>query len=262
MIRSARANLIQLSAPSSLTGLGASAILALVTVMLFVGSTDDVIEERGPLGESATLEMVASADGLALALASTISLVGLVVMAVHASAVASDYSTGMIRVAAVRQPKRVPLLAGKALALAAATVVVTLVVMLTTIGAGLAFAPDQVDTGQWFTGPGIAAFAKAGGNYLVAALGWGVIGQVLATLFRSSVTALAIGVLVAIPLDLVLTDTVEQARPWLPGQLFQAVARGGTQHLDYAPSLATVILAGVGALALSLAVFQLRDITA
>ena len=263
MIRSARANLIQLTSRGYLLGgLGCSAVLALVTVMLFVGSTDEAVEERGPLGDSATLEQIASSSGLALALGSTISLVGLVLMAVNASAVASDYSTGMIRNLAVHQPNRMRLLAGKALALAAATLIVTLVVVVTAIGAAIAFAPTEVDTSQWFTSSGLRALTETSMNYYVAALGWGVFGQVIATISRSSVVALGTGVMVAIPLDLVLSDTVESTRRWLPGQLFQAVARGGTRTLEYAPSLATVLIAGAMALGISFVVFDHRDIVA
>ena len=54
----------------------------------------------------------------------------------------------------------------------------------------------------------------------------GLLGQVVATLSRSSVVSLATGVMIAIPLDMIVTDTIESARPWLPGQLFQAVAQG------------------------------------
>ncbi|MFV0524994.1 MAG: hypothetical protein ACK5RL_10885 [Acidimicrobiales bacterium] len=263
MIRSTRASLMQLTSRNYLlAGLGCSFVLALVTVMLYVGSTDEAVEERGPLGDSATPEMIASSEGLALALGSTISLVGLVLMAVSASAVASDYSTGMIRILAVRQPGRFRLIAGKALALALATLVATALVVATTIGAAVAFAPSDVDTGQWFTSAGLRALAEASVNYFVAALGWVVFGQFLATVTRSAVVALATGVLVAIPLDLVLTDTVESTRPWLPGQLFQAVARGGTRNLEYGSSLATVMIAGFLLMAVSFMVFHRRDITA
>lgn len=263
MIRSARANLIQLTSRSYLlAGIGCSAILAFVTVMLNVGSSEATVEERGPLGDSATLEQLASPSGLALALGSTITMVGMVVMAVNASAVAADYSTGMIRNLAVRQPNRVRLLSGKTLALAIATLIVTILIVATTIGAAMVFAPAEVDTGQWFTGSGLRALTETSANYYIALLGWGVFGQVVATLSRSSVVALATGVMVAIPLDLVLTDTVDNARPWLPGQLLQAVARGGTRHLEYAPSLATVTIGIAASLSISLAVFHHRDIAA
>jgi hypothetical protein len=261
MIRSARSTLLQLASRNYLlAGIGASAVLALVTVMLYVGSTDDVIEERGPLGESATIEMVGSSGGLALAVGSTISMVGLVMMAVHASVIASDYSTGMIRNLVVRQPDRTRLLAGKSLALAFATLLVTLVVVATSTVAAVAFAPAEVDTGQWFTSDGLQALFTGGLNYFLAALGWGVFGQVIAVLARSAIVALAVGVMVAIPLDLVLTDTVESTRPWLPGQLLQAVARGGTRTLEYGPSVASVVAACAVGLGVSLLVFRSRDI--
>jgi len=73
--------------------------------------------------------------------------------------------------------------------------------------------------------------------------------------------SLATGVIIAIPLDMIVTDTIERARPWLPGQLFHAVALGGTQYLEYGSSLATVLAGGVAALAVALAVFHRRNVT-
>jgi ABC-2 type transport system permease protein len=262
MIRSARANLWLLTSRNYvLAGLGCTGLLAFVTIMLNVGQAEATVDERGPLGEAPTLDQLASARGLALALGGTITLVGLVLMAVNASAVASDHSTGMVRNLLVRQPNRVWLLAGKSLALAATTAVVTALVVAVTLGAGMAFAPEGVDTAQWLTGDGLRALAETTGNFYLAALGWGLLGQVVATLSRSSVVSLATGVMLAIPLDMIVTDTIQSARPWLPGQLFQAVARGGTQHLEYGQSLATVLAGGVAALGVALAVFHHRDVT-
>lgn len=261
MSRSAKSTLIQLLSRNYLiAGIGCSAILAFVTVMLNIGSPEEVVEERGPLGESATLEQVASSGGLALALAGTITMVGMVQLAVNASVIASDYSTGSIRNLVVRQPNRLRLLAGKTLALGVATLAVTVAMVVVTTAAAVAFAPAEVDTSVWFSGSGFRALGETSVNYFVALLGWGVLGQVVATLTRSSVVALATGVMIAIPLDLVLADTVESSRPWLPGQLFQALAHGGTRHLAYASSLVTVLGAGAACLILSFGVFHYRDI--
>jgi ABC-2 type transport system permease protein len=262
MIRSTRAHLLLLTSRNYLlAGLGCTGLLAFITVMLNVGEAEATVDERGPLGEAPTLDQLAASRGLALALGGTITLVGLVLMALNASAVAADHSTGMVRNLLVRQPSRLRLLAGKSLALAVATLAVTALTVAVTIGAGLAFAPQGVDTAEWFTGDGLRALAETTGNLYLAALGWGLLGQVVATLSRSSVVSLATGVMIAIPLDMIVSDTIESARPWLPGQLFQAVARGGTQHLDYGSSLATVLAGGVAALALALAVFDRRDVT-
>jgi ABC-2 type transport system permease protein len=262
MIRSARANLLLLTSRNYLlAGLGCAGLLAFITVMLNVGAAEATVDERGPLGDSPTLDQLASARGLALALGGTVTLVGLVLMAVNASAIASDYSTGTVRNQLVRQPNRLRLLAGKSLALAVATAGVVALVVAVTIGAALAFAPAGVDTAEWFTGEGVRAIAETSGNLYLAALGWGVLGQVVATLSRSSIVSLTTGVMIAIPLDMIVTQASDTARPWLPGQLFQAVARGGTQHLEYASSFATVLAGGLAALTVALAVFCRRDVT-
>jgi ABC-type transport system involved in multi-copper enzyme maturation permease subunit len=262
MIRSARANLLLLTSRNYLlAGLGCTGLLAFIAVMLNVGSAEATADERGPLGESPSLDQLASARGLALALGGTVTFAGLVLMAVNATAVASDYSTGTVRNQLVRQPDRLRLLAGKSLALAVATAAVTALVVAITIVSGVAFAPDGVDTAEWFTVDGLRALAETSGNLYLAALGWGLIGQVVATLSRSSVVALTTGVMIAIPLDMIVTQASDSARAWLPGQLFQAVARGGTQHLEYASSLTTVVVGGLAALTVALAVFRHRDVT-
>lgn len=262
MTRSLGATLLQLTGRGYLlAGFGATSALTLVTVMLFVGSTDEAVEERGPLGDSATLSMLNAVDGLGRAMGSTISLVGLVVMALSASVVAADYSTGMVRMLAVRQPNRIALLAGKCAALGVASAVITVVVVVTAAVAAVLFAPPEVDVALWFSGEGLAALGEAAVNYFVAALGWSVLGQMVATLTRSAVVALATGITLAIPLDLVLSDTVESSRRWLPGQLLQAVARGGTRNLNYGASLITVLAASVAAVLVSCIVFSRRDIS-
>jgi ABC-2 type transport system permease protein len=262
MIRSARSSLMLLASRNYvLAGLGSAAMLAFITVMLNVGDATDVVDERGPLGDGLTLDQLAEPSGLAAALGGTVALVGLVVMAVHASAVAADHATGALRNLLVRQPNRLRLLAGKSLALAAATAVAVTVVVAVTVGASVAFAPEGIDTGEWFTADGLGELAATTGNVYLATLAWGLLGLVMASISRSAVFSLATGVMIAIPVDLIVSNTVESARPWLPGQLFQAVARGGTADLEYSSSVVTVLAGGLAGLALALTVFQRRDVT-
>lgn len=263
MIRSFRSTLLTLASRGYLLGgLGAIVGLACLSVMINVGDAEPTVDTRGPLGESLTLAQLDSSDGLALAMGGTIALVGMVVLAVHANVIAADYANGSIRNLLVRQPNRLRLLAGKSLALAVATVGAVLVMVAVSAAAALAFAPAGTDTGLWFDGDGLAALGRTFANLTMAALGWGLFGQVLAVASRSAVVSLATGVIVAIPLDMTLSETAEGTKRWLPGQILQSISRGGTVDVDYDLALITALVAIVVAAVASAALFQRRDVVA
>lgn len=263
MIRSFRSTLLTLASRGYLLGgLGTMAGLTFLSVMINVGDAEPTVDERGPLGESVTMAQLDSAEGLAVAMGGTIALIGMVVLAIHASVIASDYANGTIRNLLVRQPNRLRLLAGKSLALVVATTGAVAVTVVVGTATAVAFAPAGADTSLWFGGDGLAELGRTTLNVSLAALGWGLFGQVLAVASRSAVVSLATGVLVAIPLDMTISDTAEGAKRWLPGQILQSISRGGTTDVDYAPALVTAGVAVAVAAAASAVLFQRRDVVA
>lgn len=263
MIGSFRGTLMTLTSRNYVMGgLGAVVLLAFLSVMLNVGEAEETPDSRGPLGDSLTFSDLATAEAPAQALGGTIGLVGMVILAVHATAIASDYSTGAIRNLLVRQASRPRLLAGKALALAAVTLVAVGAILATTVLTARLFVPSDIDTSQWFTTEGVAALARSTGNLTLAALGWGLLGQVLAVLSRSAVVSLAVGVGLAIPIDMTISNAVDGAEPWLPGRILQALASGGTQDIAYDRALTTALIAAALATIGSMVIFRHRDVTA
>lgn len=263
MIRAMRSTLLMLASRAYLlAGLGSVAGFTFVSVLLTVSDATDVVDDRGPLGETVTLTDLAAPQGLAQTLTTSITLVGVVMLAVHATAMASDYPSGVIRNLLVRQPNRTRLLIGKSLGLVIGTIAATAIVIAVGTITALAFAPAEVDTGNWFTTEGLAALARSSGNLLLAALAWGILGQVLAVVTRSAVVSLAIGASLAIPLDIVVSAASTSAKAWLPGQLLQSISRGGTSDVAYDQALLTVSIATAAAAIAAAWLFQRRDITA
>jgi ABC-type transport system involved in multi-copper enzyme maturation permease subunit len=263
MIRSAKSQLIALTNRRSLLGaLGAAAFLAFVSVLLNVAAAGPVPDERGPIGTGLTTHQLVASDGLARTLAATITLVGIVALTLNAASVAADFSSGAIRNYLVRQPRRRSFIAGKILALAAMTLAMICTVVIVSIITATAFAAGRgLSIDAWFTGSGLAALARSTLNLGLAALGWGALGLTLAYLTRSAVTSIAIGVVVAIPLDVAVSTAWNASKSWLPGRLLEAVAAGGNANANYVGAVTVLGVALVTCWTLSAQVFARRDIT-
>jgi ABC-type transport system involved in multi-copper enzyme maturation permease subunit len=264
MIRSAKSQLIALTNRRYLLGaLGAAAFLAFVSVLLNVAAAGPVPDERGPIGTGLTTHQLVASDGLARAVAATITLVGIVALTLNAASVAADFSSGAIRNYLVRQPRRRNFIAGKVLALAVMTLALICTVALVSIATATAFAAGRgLSIDAWFTAPGFAALARATLNLSLAALGWGALGLTVAYLTRSAVTSIAFGVLVAIPLDVAVSTAWKASKSWLPGRILEAVAAGGNANASYVAALSVLGVALVACWTLSAQVFTHRDITA
>lgn len=262
MIRSVRSALVLLTSRAyALVGLGSIAALSAIVVLLKVADAGTTIDEQGPMGDSLTIAGLSEPGGLGAAVSGTIALVGLTVLAVHATAAASDHATGVLRNLLVRQPSRWRLLAGRSVALAMWTVAATAVAVLVAVAATYAVAPEGVDTTAWTEPEGLRRLAAASLNLLLASLGWGLLGQVLAVVSRSAVVSLAIGAAVAIPLDVTISEAWPSGRPWLVGRVLEAVSLGGTADITYGRALVTLASAAVVAVAVAVWSFERRDVT-
>lgn len=242
LIRSALASTVLLRSRAYLLGgIGAAVALASLVIWMNADEAGTASEEQGPMGTTLTIAELNASDGLAGLLANTTTMLGIVILAVCATAVASDFSSGAIRNLLVRQPRRSSWFIGKFIALLGyvATSVAAVVVAGTAVA--VLTAPAGVDTSVWFTSDGLAALAAGSAKLFLATAGWGAFGLVLALGTRSAVVSLAAGVTVAIPLDMVVHESVSGSAQWLPGQLFQSIAQGGGDDVSFARSLITVI---------------------
>jgi ABC-type transport system involved in multi-copper enzyme maturation permease subunit len=235
------------------------AVAALGTVLTF-------LTERPPAVEGGPVHAGSLADpsGLVQGLQQVSILLGVVSLCVTAAALAGDYAYGTLRNQLMAQPHRLRLLAGKCLALATFVVGLVAAAALGNAALSFAFAPVKgTPTDAWLTTRGLVALAQGVTNAALCGVGFGVLGAVMAVVFRSPAAAISVGVGYALPVEIITTSVWGPAGQWLPAQLLQTLASGGSGY-SIAYSAAGTRLLGYGAIAvLVIAIlFRRRDVTA
>jgi ABC-2 type transport system permease protein len=264
MLRSLLSEWVKLRRRAMVLGGGGTivAFAALTTMLTFTTASSTPGDAAGP-GASATTGQLASADGLALTIAGTATFIGVVTLAVWAIAVAGEYSQGTLRNLLVRQPRRLRLLAGKLLALASFTAAALVVAAAVASVVAVLLAPGRdIATAAWVTGDGLAALGAGFGNLLLATLGWGLLGALLALLLRSPAAAVGAGVAYALPFELVIATAWASGARWLPGQLLGTLADGGAATVSYGRAALVLTLYGTLTITLCATLFTRRDVTA
>jgi ABC-2 type transport system permease protein len=93
-----------------------------------------------------------------------------------------------------------------------------------------------------------------------AGLPLGVTVMIATSLTRSSAMAIGIGIGFLLVVEGLITIVAPDAGPYLPGGTLNTLAAGGNDQLAWGAALALVVLYGVVAATVSLAVFRTRDI--
>jgi len=261
MLRSFRSEWIKLRRRAMVLG-GAGTLVgfAVLTVALTLMTASTTPADQGP-DQGLTLAQLAAGDGLARTIGGAAQFIGVVALAMFAISMAGEYTQGTLRNLLVRQPRRVRLLGGKLLALASFTAVAVVTAEVAAVVTALVVAPSQdIATAAWFTSDGWAALASGLGNLLLATLGWGLIGALLALLLRSPAAAVGVGLAYALPFELLVTSAWDSGVRWLPGQLLGTLASGGAATVTY--GRAALLLAIYAALAVTagMTLFARRDV--
>lgn len=225
-----------------LVTLGGSALFALIPTAIVVGTASGPGGVAGAPprpGGGVSVAELEQADGPVQALASSVSLLGLLALSLFAFVAASEFSTGSIRNLLVRASSRTRLFVGSYLGL------VSLIAVGAVIAAGTAFVTSLVvassagiDTTAWLTGHGAAETLAGTANLALAMSGFGTIGYALGTLLRSPAAAIGVGAAWLLPFEAILAASVDGADRWLPGRLLSALVSGGTDTLAYGYALA------------------------
>lgn len=257
-----RSELLKLRRRGMLFAAGLVAASVSLAVGFLIGRAGEPANGSRLGSDELTMEILAHADGFAKALALASELVGAVILAIFAYSIAAEFSQATIRNLLVREPRRLRLLSGKLLALAAYTSVAVggAAVIALAIAMGVAQA-NGIDSSAWLSGHGLVETAETTGRLILAAIGWGLLGAVLGLLLRSSTTAVAAGLAYALPLENLLTSVWSVGAEWLPGQLLESLAEGGAADVSLTRAAMLLAIYAVGALALAAIVFQRRDIT-
>jgi ABC-type transport system involved in multi-copper enzyme maturation permease subunit len=243
--------------------LGLSAVLAaLVNTVMFQAAVDAQGQPTaGPGVAFPSVQVLETVQGLTAGVAAASSMLGVVTLAFWALLTATDYSTGFVRLLVAAQPRRWPLLVGKAVALALWTAGAALVALLVNVGvAPVAASSAGLDTAAW---EAVAAgdLAAAWARLFSALLVWGLLGLALATVTRSAAVAISLGVGWVLLLEGVLASVLGSVADVLPGSVLTALATGGTDAVSQGQALALGGTYTVLALVTALVVLQRRDVT-
>ena len=266
MRHSFRSELIRIWRPSFLFGgIGVMAgFAALVSIFIFTSAEQTPVSAPPAVGQGPgayTVAEIASPDGFLTALGTVSRLAGVILLALWAIAMATDYSTGLIRILVQAQPKRIMLMLGKLLALAvftllAATVTTALVVIIARPLARL----EGIQVQAWRS-DFLFHLLKGYFDFTVAVLVWGLIGLMLAVLTRSAALAIGIGIGFLLVVESLITIVASGASSYLPGGSLDALAAGGNDQLSWGAALGIAVLYGAIATTVSLLTFRGRDVT-
>jgi ABC-2 type transport system permease protein len=260
MIAAIKSELIRLKRPSFIYGgVGLMGMFAaLMTIFAFsTAGGDTTAPGPGGLPDLSALE---AAGGFLASLGTISTIVGLITLAFWAIAAATDYSSGLVRVITQAQPNRITLLLGKTGALALWTAVgtfaATLVAAASSFGLAAMF---DVNTEAWSQG-WLTTLASGWTNLYLAAMVWGIIGLVIATVTRSSGLAIAGGIGYLMVVENMIGLVAEGATDWMPGGVLTALAGGGTATIGYLTALALAATYAASAMTLAALTVRTRDI--
>jgi hypothetical protein len=237
---------------------------ALISVFIYTAakSGPPVPSAAGQANGFASIAQIARPGGFLAPLSVLSRPAGVIMLALWAIAVATDYSTGLIRIVVQAYPKRVPLLASKIVALAAFTVMAATIAYLVMIFCARPLARlEGISVDHWHA-DFASHFFKGYFDFTVAMLVWGLIGLMLAVVTRSSAMAIGIGIGFLLVVESLITIVAANAAKYLPGGTLNTLVQGGTDGFPWAAALGVVVLYGVIAAAVSLVVFRTRDIVA
>jgi ABC-2 type transport system permease protein len=241
----------------------AIAVTTLGTIIGILSAGDSSSKHGFANTTQLTHHQLISSHGLADALGGASLLLGVITLAIVAASVAGEYSAGTLRNLLIRQPHRRSLLLGKLLGLAIAVAGAVIIASLVAdIGGIIAATSKGINIHAWGSTTGIGRLLAAEGELVASTLGWGLLGALLAIVFRSPVVAIGVGVVYALPLENIIGGISNGVSRWLPGKLFAAIAAGGNSTASFSTAAITVaVYAGI-ALALCIRLFTRRDVAA
>ena len=237
---------------------------ALVSVFIFTAakSSTAVPPAAGQGFGFATVAQIASPGGFLTALSTVSGPAGVVLLALWAMAVATDYSTGLIRILVQAYPHRMKLLGGKIAALGAFSLIATTITFLIVVFLARPLARlEGIKVEAWRT-DFASHFLKGYFDFTLALMVWGLIGLMLAVLTRSAALAIGIGIGYLLVVESLIAIVAPDAKKYLPGGTLTNLVSGGTPGLSWGASIGLVVLYGIIAIVVSLVVFRARDIVA
>ena len=263
MIAAFRSELVKLLRLATVAGYATAAagFTVMLTVVTIINA--DNPSGHGPANRSIDLTQLAEPAGYLAGFESASGFLGIVALALFASSVAAEFSTGTIRALLVIDSRRRQLLAGKTVGLAALLVIV--ITVAAVIGAIVAFAiggAQGVNTNAWTTASALTDGAAIIANAALATVVWGLFGGLLAMLTRSAAISIAAGVAYfLIGEQLILHSLWPSTADWLPAGVLDTLAQGGTDTRGYTAALGLTALYALAVYTATTTTFERRDVT-
>jgi hypothetical protein len=91
----------------------------------------------------------------------------------------------------------------------------------------------SIDTTAWTSNTALNDLAHSIPHGYLVSLGYGVLGTALAIMLRSPAAAIALGVAYVLPGEAIINTLWNSGDRWLPGQLLDTLAHGGTSTASY-----------------------------
>ena len=212
-------------------------------------------------GRTVGREVLGLATGGVQGFTSVGGFLGIIALCVFAAQTAQEYTYGTLRNLLVRQPSRMKILIGKFISMALFAIVMISVAAVISIAISYILAPGaKVSTDLWFTSDGFDAIFTTFVNVTISVVAFGIVGMVLGLLFRSPISAISLGVLWLLIIEVLLMAVKNSLQSWLPGAQLSAIASGGSPDLTYQHALTVGgLYVAVGAIVASV-LFVRRDV--
>lgn len=223
-------------------------------------------QQRGP---TIPVPLLEGKDGAVFAFQATGQLLGIIALVIAAANLATEYTSGTLKVLLVREPRRTVFLAGKILAVATFVTLGIAITLAASMGTSVAFAAARgISMSAWWTADGAWEVAKAFGNVTAAAWVWGLLGTMLAAIFRNGFPAIGIGIAYPLVVEQLLGLALPDVVKWMPGSVLgtftaghTAKAFGQSAGIDYVSAAILVLAYGVAFLLVPMVLLARRDVT-
>jgi ABC-type transport system involved in multi-copper enzyme maturation permease subunit len=209
------------------------------------------------------------ADGWAFGFQVSGGLLGIIVLVVSAANLATEYTAGTLKTLLVREPRRMVLVTGKAVAVASFVAAGITLALVASVGASVAMAAVKgIETSAWWTMEGVVALLKSYVHVTLACWVWQLMGMMLAAVFRSGFAAIGIGIGYPLVVESILQLVLPDVAQWMPGSVLGAFMAGNTASalgdaagIAYAQAAALSLAYAVAFLAVTLVLVLRRDVT-
>jgi undecaprenyl pyrophosphate phosphatase UppP len=153
------------------------------------------------------------------------------------------------------------ILIGKLISMVLFALIMITIAAIASIAISYMLAPRaKVDTDLWFTSDGAQAIYTTYLNVTISVVAFGIVGMVLGLLLRSPISAISLGVLWILIVEVLLIAVKNSWQKWLPGAQLNAIASGGSLDLTYKHALTVGgMYVAVGAILASV-LFVRRDV--